>query len=67
MAPASMSRRRYNSSIHAPPDTSHSIEARKALRTHGLVPPVVESYELQAQRYNRKRSRQLERDLTELA
>ncbi|EPE34133.1 NAD(P)-binding Rossmann-fold containing protein [Glarea lozoyensis ATCC 20868] len=50
MAPASMSRRRYNSSIHAPPDTSHSIEARKALRTHGLVPPVVESYELQAQR-----------------
>ena len=31
-------------------DTSYAIEARKQLGTHGLTPPNVESYGLQAQR-----------------
>ncbi|TAQ85042.1 hypothetical protein B7494_g6608 [Chlorociboria aeruginascens] len=32
------------------PDTSHSIELRKRLGTHGLIPPSVESHALQAER-----------------
>ncbi|TVY28653.1 NADP-dependent malic enzyme [Lachnellula hyalina] len=36
------------------PDTSHSIEARKALRNYGLAPPNVESHSLQAQRCMRQ-------------
>ncbi|KAF1356587.1 hypothetical protein BDV97DRAFT_394490 [Delphinella strobiligena] len=31
-------------------DTSNSLEARKYLRTYGLIPPTVESFELQAKR-----------------
>ncbi|KAF4628500.1 hypothetical protein G7Y89_g9657 [Cudoniella acicularis] len=40
----------YRQSRAFHPDTSHSIETRKSLRTLGLTPPNVESYELQAQR-----------------
>ncbi|KAG9232727.1 malic enzyme, NAD binding domain-containing protein [Amylocarpus encephaloides] len=50
MAPSSISRRGYTHRTPAPPDTSHSLEARRALRTYGLVPPAVESHALQAQR-----------------
>lgn len=32
------------------PDTSFSIETRKKLGIHGLIPPNVESHALQAQR-----------------
>lgn len=31
-------------------DTANSIEARKYLRTYGLTPPGVETFEKQAQR-----------------
>ncbi|TVY64268.1 NADP-dependent malic enzyme, partial [Lachnellula suecica] len=40
----------HSQSKFSHPDTSHSIEARKALRTLGLAPPNVESHALQAQR-----------------
>ncbi|KAE8446140.1 hypothetical protein EG329_012512 [Mollisiaceae sp. DMI_Dod_QoI] len=46
-SPASPQRTRNNS---APPDTSHSLEVRKQLRTHGLLPPSIESHALQTQR-----------------
>ncbi|CAG8984071.1 hypothetical protein HYALB_00003013 [Hymenoscyphus albidus] len=51
MAPTSnIAHRAYSQNRYSPPDTSHSVKARRALGTHGLVPYVVESYEVQAQR-----------------
>ncbi|TVY48010.1 NADP-dependent malic enzyme, partial [Lachnellula occidentalis] len=51
---ASASRSFHSQSKVSQPDTSHSIEARKALRNYGLAPPNVESHSLQAQRCMRQ-------------
>ncbi|TVY52086.1 NADP-dependent malic enzyme [Lachnellula cervina] len=53
MAPPT-SRSFHSQSKVSHPDTSHSIEARKALRNYGLAPPNVESHSLQAQRCMRQ-------------
>lgn len=57
MAPAANIKHSAGSSIRraAPPssgeyDTSNTVEARKLLRTYGLVPPAVESFEIQEKR-----------------
>ncbi|KAF8865954.1 NADP-dependent malic enzyme [Acephala macrosclerotiorum] len=46
-SPVSPQRNQHKSTPH---DTSHSLDVRKQLRTHGLLPPSVESHALQAQR-----------------
>ncbi|GAM85525.1 hypothetical protein ANO11243_035320 [Dothideomycetidae sp. 11243] len=66
MAPAANIKHPHGSSLRRPTppasgeyDTSNTIEARKLLRTYGLVPPAVESFEVQERRcLNQLRSKQ---------